>query len=93
MPCLPVAIMEAFAMGRPVIATDVGGVRELVETGATGSLVPKGDVHALADAMAQCLSASGQTLQHLADYARRRVREFDVRESAKTLGAAFAAAR
>ena len=89
---LPVAIMEAFAMGRPAIATDVGGVSELVETGATGWLVPKGDLRALADATAQCLSASAQTLQHLANNARRKVQEFDVRESAKTLGEAFVTA-
>ena len=90
---LPVAIMEAFAMGRPAIATDVGGVSELVETGATGWLVPRGDLYALADAMAECLSASGQTLQHLANGAWSKVQEFDVRESSKTLGLAFVAAK
>ena len=45
-------ILEAMASGLPVIATDVGGNGELVESGATGSLVPAGDPNALAAAMA-----------------------------------------
>ena len=44
----PVALIEAGAAGRPVVATDVGGVRSVVEPGVTGSLVPAGDVAALA---------------------------------------------
>ena len=90
---LPVAIMEAFATGRPAIATDVGGVRELVETGVTGWLVPRGDVKALAYAMERCLAASAPSLQVLADRAWRRAQAYDVRESAKALSAAFIAAR
>src|SRR5688572_27234040 len=43
---------EAAAMGKPVIATDHGGVRETVLNGETGLLVPPGDVSALADALA-----------------------------------------
>lgn len=45
-------ILEAMASGLPVIATDVGGNGELVEPGATGSLVPANDPRALAGAMA-----------------------------------------
>ena len=41
-------ILEAMACGVPVIATDVGGNRELVAEGETGMLVPAGDVPALA---------------------------------------------
>ena len=44
-------ILEAMASGLPVIATDVGGSGELVERGSTGTLVPAGDVEALADEM------------------------------------------
>jgi glycosyltransferase involved in cell wall biosynthesis len=39
------------ATGLPVIATDVGGNRELVEAGRTGVIVPAGDPHALALSM------------------------------------------
>ncbi len=44
-------ILEAMASGLPVIATNVGGSGELVEDGKTGTLVPAGDVEALADEM------------------------------------------
>jgi glycosyltransferase involved in cell wall biosynthesis len=41
-------ILEAMAAGLPVIATDVGGNRELVDAGKTGELVPPADSNALA---------------------------------------------
>jgi len=46
---LPVAILEAMALGRPVVATDVGGVSSVVRHGDTGYLVPALDTQALAD--------------------------------------------
>jgi glycosyltransferase involved in cell wall biosynthesis len=44
----PVALVEALAAGRPVVATDVGGVRSVVRDGVTGILVPPGDPARLA---------------------------------------------
>jgi len=41
---LPNAVLEAMAAGLPVVCTDVGGCRELVESGETGYLVADGDV-------------------------------------------------
>lgn len=43
-----IAVLEAMAMGKPVIATRIGGVPEIVEDGMTGILVPAGDAEALA---------------------------------------------
>lgn len=47
----PHTVVEALAVGTPVIGTSVGGVAEVVDDGVNGLLVPPGDVHALADAI------------------------------------------
>ena len=52
----PVAILEAMAAGRAVIATRCGAVPELVIDGETGRLVPVGDAQALADAIVSLVS-------------------------------------
>lgn len=52
----PLKPLEAMAMGKAVIASDVGGHRELVEDGETGVLFPAGDVGALASAMERLLA-------------------------------------
>lgn len=52
---LPVALIEAMAAGRPVVATNVGGVPELVQEGENGYLVPPGDSPALARRMLDAL--------------------------------------
>lgn len=48
---MPGVLLEAMASGLPVVATDVGGVGEVVVAGMTGTLVPAGDPHALAAAL------------------------------------------
>jgi len=52
---LPNAVMEAMLMGKPVVATDVGGTSELVVHGKTGYLVEKGNVRQLADRITHLL--------------------------------------
>ncbi len=53
----PVVVAEAMAAGRPVIATDVGGNKYMIETGRTGWLVPLGDRKTLSAVMVEALSA------------------------------------
>lgn len=72
---LPIVIMEAMAMGRPVLGTYVGGIPELVVPGVHGWLVPAGDVTALADALKQCLSTNVDILKEMGEAARARVSE------------------
>lgn len=48
-------LLEAMALGRPVVATDAGGPREVVSAGVDGLLVPPGDARAMAQAMARLL--------------------------------------
>lgn len=52
----PVSISEAMAMGRAVVATDVGGCRAMVADGVTGRIVPPRDPEALAHAVTALLS-------------------------------------
>jgi glycosyltransferase involved in cell wall biosynthesis len=47
----PVAVIEAWAMGLPVVSTDVGGIRDLIRDGETGLLVPDADVEAMSAAI------------------------------------------
>ena len=72
---LPVVIMEAMALRRPVISTYVAGIPELVRDGKEGWLVPAGDVDALASAMQACLATSAAELASIGDAARARVLE------------------
>lgn len=69
----PSVIMEVFALGRPVIATYVGGVPELVEPGKSGWLVPAGNVDALADAMRQAITAPAFQLEAMGQEGAKRV--------------------
>lgn len=56
---MPVAVVEACAMGLPVVATDVGGLSYLLDDGETGLLVPDRDAAGLADAVVRILSEPG----------------------------------
>jgi glycosyltransferase involved in cell wall biosynthesis len=65
-------ILEAFARARPVVASRVGGIPDLVEDGSTGILVPPGDPGALAEAIASVLQNREQ-LQRMGAAGRRWV--------------------
>ncbi len=72
---LPVVLMEALALGRPVISTFVAGIPELVVPGENGWLVPAGDAAALARAMEAALEAPIERLDAMGRAGARRVRE------------------
>lgn len=86
---VPVVLMEAMACRRPVIATAVAGVRELVRDGDTGLLVSPGREDELAEALQALLGDLG--LRHrLGDAARAHVERFyDVDRSASELSELF----
>lgn len=89
---LPVVIMEAFALGRPVVASAVGAIGELVVPGRSGWLVPAGAVDELAAALCEALSASRERLEQLARSGREAVlARHDVRLAAARLAELFAA--
>jgi glycosyltransferase involved in cell wall biosynthesis len=69
---LPMVIMEAMALSRPIISTFVAGIPELVIPGEHGWLVPAGDLGALVEAMKACLEASGDLLARMGEKARKR---------------------
>jgi len=72
---LPVVIMEALAMGRPVISTYVAGIPELVIDGVNGWLVPAGAVDELVNAMRNAIQAPSQKLMDMGLSGRLRVLE------------------
>jgi colanic acid/amylovoran biosynthesis glycosyltransferase len=90
---LPVVIMEAMALRRPVISTFVAGIPELVIPGEHGWLVPAGEVKALTHAMQTCLDAPADILLRMGAAAYDRVTaRHNVDAEAAALGMIFRAA-
>jgi glycosyltransferase involved in cell wall biosynthesis len=81
---LPVAVMEALALGLPVVATAVGGVPEAVTDGVEGVLVPPKQPEALADALA-ALAADPERRAAMGLAASARSETFDIRVAARRL--------
>jgi glycosyltransferase involved in cell wall biosynthesis len=89
---MPTAILEAMVAGKPVVATDVGAVRELVADGETGILVPPADPVALADAIGELVSDE-EKRQRMGEAGRSRaLREFSLGELARRHAGAYDAA-
>jgi colanic acid/amylovoran biosynthesis glycosyltransferase len=70
---LPVVIMEALALGRPVITTYIAGIPELVESGVCGWLVPAGSIETLTAALRAALQAPVDQLEAMGQVGARRV--------------------
>ena len=76
---LPMTLIEAAACGLPAVATDVGGVREIVRDGETGFVVPPGDVEALAGAMARLAALPHEIRARMSESARAHAEaRFDI---------------
>ena len=82
---LPVVIMEALALGRPVITTYIAGIPELVESGVCGWLVPAGSIDALTAALRAALQAPVAQLESMGRAGASRVlqRHHGATEAAK----------
>jgi len=82
---LPVVLMEAMALRRPVLSTYVAGIPELVIPGENGWLFPAGSIEDLVSAMASCLSMHPTELSRMGEsgYARVMARHSIDRESTK----------
>lgn len=72
---LPVVIMEAFALGRPVVTTQIAGIPELVIDKVNGWLVPAGSIERLVDALGEVTTASTDTIEQMGKQASSRLRE------------------
>jgi glycosyltransferase involved in cell wall biosynthesis len=91
---LPMVIMEAMALRRPVLTTYVAGIPELVIHGKTGWLFPAGSLDALTDALQDCLSRPDEDLRIMGEFAHARaVERHSVDVEARKLIGAFEEAR
>jgi len=91
---LPVVIMEALALSRPVISTYVAGIPELVEPGVCGWLVPAGSVTALTEAMRTALQLPVDKLEQMGKAGAERVaKQHDATKEAAKLAQLFQSVR
>jgi glycosyltransferase involved in cell wall biosynthesis len=90
---LPVVLMEAMALRRPVLTTYVAGIPELVRPGENGWLVPSSDLDELTTALEDVLSRPPEALRAMGEAARRRALErHSIDTEAAKLAALFSAA-
>ncbi|RRH77936.1 glycosyltransferase [Falsigemmobacter faecalis] len=88
---LPMVVMEAMAAARPVLATYIAGLPELVLPGATGWLIPAGDAAGLSAAMLELAQTPAAQLEAMGLRGRERVlQRHDIAREAAKLAAAFA---
>jgi glycosyltransferase involved in cell wall biosynthesis/peptidoglycan/xylan/chitin deacetylase (PgdA/CDA1 family) len=86
---IPVVLMEAMSSGLAVVASDLSGIPELVDDGASGLLVPPGNAHALAAAL-RALAGDPALRGRLGARGRERVlEEFDAERTAAQLARRF----
>jgi colanic acid/amylovoran biosynthesis glycosyltransferase len=87
---LPVVIMEAMSLRRPVLTTYIAGIPELVQQGVNGWLFPSGSVEELAAAMEACLAMPDVQIERMGEQARQRVLErHDIERETKKIATHF----
>lgn len=86
---LPMALLEAMAWGRAIVATAVGGVPEVLSDDVDGLIVPPGDPEALAAAMAR-VAGDPELRERLGSAARERARRLNAEEVTGRLEAIYA---
>lgn len=82
---MPNVVMEAMAVEKPVVATDVNGARELMREGITGLIVPPADPDALAAAIASIIDDRSKLEQFGKDAKKRVAEEFTIQKMADRL--------
>ncbi|MFZ5453448.1 MAG: glycosyltransferase [Thermodesulfobacteriota bacterium] len=78
---IPTVIMEALACEVPVVASDISGIREIVQPGQTGWLLPPGDPQALVQAIKEALSDPQEARRRAQAGKHLVAREFDSRKN------------
>ncbi|UCC94463.1 MAG: glycosyltransferase family 4 protein [Candidatus Omnitrophota bacterium] len=79
----PLILLEAMAMGKPIVATDIEGVNEILEDGKTGALIPSANSSALAEAIVGMLQESKKT-EEMGKLARSTVMDkFNIQDKVK----------
>jgi glycosyltransferase involved in cell wall biosynthesis len=86
---LPVSAMEAMAVGVPVIATNIAGTSELIESGKSGLLIPPTDPEAIAEAIVVMASDYEFRCRAAAAAREKVIEEFDVVKESSKLNACF----
>jgi glycosyltransferase involved in cell wall biosynthesis len=79
-----VSLLEALAMGKPLVATDLGEQREIVRDGVNGYLVPPGDVTQMRDRLVHLLT-NGPELERMARQARSDALQYSAEANARRL--------
>jgi glycosyltransferase involved in cell wall biosynthesis len=77
---LSIALLEAMALRKPVVVSDVGGLAEVVTDGVEGFQIPNGDPRAFAAAI-ELLLADPELCRSMGERGRVRARDFDIRNA------------
>jgi glycosyltransferase involved in cell wall biosynthesis len=81
---LSIALIEAMALGKPAVVTEVGGIPEVVQHMKQGLIVPPGNARALAEAIVTLLR-DPSLRERLGEAARHRAADFDIRKAVRRM--------